>query len=79
MPVGFKTEPHTVGGTIAEQLLSFGTDTIDKVAIGNGMIDKYHFKFNHYQEFLNVLDGDQGVIMIGATCWQLGNRNSFFQ
>lgn len=38
------------------------------------MIDKYHFKFNHYQEFLNVLDGDQGVIMIGAHVgnWEIG-------
>lgn len=51
-----------------------GQILIDKVAIGNGMIDKYHFKFNHYQEFLNVLDGDQGVIMIGAHVgnWEIG-------
>lgn len=47
---------------------------IDKVAIGNGMADKYHFEFENYQAFLNVLNGNTGVIMIGAHVgnWEIG-------
>ena len=61
-------------GLLLNNYYLLGQILIDKVAIGNGMIDKYHFKFNHYQEFLNVLDGDQGVIMIGAHVgnWEIG-------
>lgn len=36
------------------------------MAIGNGMTGKYHFKFENYQAFLDVLNGNTGVIMIGA-------------
>ena len=51
-----------------------GQVLIDKVAIGNGMVDKYHFRFESYQEFLDVLNGDQGVVMIGAHVgnWEIG-------
>lgn len=51
-----------------------GQTLIDKVAIGNGMIGKYHFKFERYQEFLDVLDSGQGAIMIGAHVgnWEIG-------
>ncbi|WP_291528462.1 acyltransferase [Bacteroides sp. UBA939] len=51
-----------------------GQILIDKVAIGNGMINKYHFQFNHYQEFLGILDSGQGVVMIGAHIgnWEIG-------
>lgn len=51
-----------------------GQVLIDKVAVGNGMVDKYQFKFDHYQEFLDVLNGDQGVVMIGAHVgnWEVG-------
>ena len=47
---------------------------IDKVAIGNGMTGKYHFKFENYQAFLDVLNGNTGVIMIGAHVgnWEIG-------
>ena len=34
-----------------------GQILIDKVAIGNGMTGKYHFKFENYQAFLDVLNG----------------------
>nr|WP_320057036.1 acyltransferase [uncultured Bacteroides sp.] len=53
---------------------SLGQILIDKVAIGSGLVDKYHFKFEHYPEFLNVLNSDQGVIMIGAHVgnWEIG-------
>lgn len=51
-----------------------GQILIDKVAIGNGMMDKYHFKFSRYQEFLEVLDSNRGAIMIGAHVgnWEIG-------
>ena len=32
-----------------------GQILIDKIAIGSGMTKKYHFKFEHYQQFLDVL------------------------
>ncbi|WP_321436263.1 acyltransferase [uncultured Bacteroides sp.] len=53
---------------------SLGQVLIDKVAIGNGMAGKYHFRFESYQEFLDVLNGDQGVVMIGAHVgnWEIG-------
>lgn len=51
-----------------------GQILIDKVAIGNGMTGKYHFKFENYQAFLDVLNGNTGVIMIGAHVgnWEIG-------
>lgn len=51
-----------------------GQILIDKVAIGNGMVEKYQFKFEHYQEFLELLNSNQGVIMIGAHVgnWEMG-------
>lgn len=51
-----------------------GQVLIDKVAVSNGMVDKYNFKFDSYQEFLDVLNGDQGVVMIGAHVgnWEIG-------
>lgn len=51
-----------------------GQILIDKVAIGNGMTGKYHFEFENYQEFLDVLNGNTGVIMIGAHTgnWEIG-------
>ena len=44
------------------------------MAIGNGMTGKYHFKFENYQAFLDVLNGNTGVIMIGAHVgnWEIG-------
>ena len=38
------------------------------------MADKYHFEFENYQAFLNVLNGNTGVIMIGAHVgnWEIG-------
>lgn len=51
-----------------------GQVLVDKVAIGNGMMDNYHFKFSRYQEFLNLLDSGQGAIIIGAHVgnWEIG-------
>lgn len=77
-PSYFKTEPHTVGGTITEQLLSFGTDTYRQSS---------HWKWNDRQVSFQVQPLSGVSKCIGwrsgsnhdrCTCWQLGNRNSFF-
>lgn len=51
-----------------------GQILIDKVAIGNGGIGNYRFAFENYEPFLQLLDGDEGVIMIGAHVgnWEIG-------
>ena len=61
-------------GLLLKNYYRLGQILIDKVAIGNGMADKYHFEFENYQAFLNVLNGNTGVIMIGAHVgnWEIG-------
>lgn len=61
-------------GMLFRNYYRLGQTLIDKVAIGNGMIGKYKFKFDNYQEFLDILNGNQGVIMIGAHVgnWETG-------
>ena len=51
-----------------------GQILIDKVAIGNGKVNQYQFKFERYPEFLQLLNSEQGVIMIGAHVgnWEIG-------
>lgn len=51
-----------------------GQILIDKVAIGNGMKNRYHFRFEQYDEFLDTLNSGQGTIMIGAHVgnWEIG-------
>ena len=61
-------------GLLLRNYYRLGQILIDKVAIGNGMVGKYHFRFEHYPEFLDVLNSNQGVIMIGAHVgnWEIG-------
>ncbi len=51
-----------------------GQTLIDKIAIGNGMKDKYHFRFENYDKFLDILDADTGAVIIGAHVgnWEIG-------
>lgn len=52
-----------------------GQTLIDKVAIGAGMSKQYQFDFGAgYPDFLEVLNGTQGVVMIGAHVgnWEIG-------
>lgn len=51
-----------------------GQILIDKVAINSGLKEKYRFGFEHYNEFLEILDSGQGVILIGAHVgnWETG-------
>lgn len=53
---------------------SLGQILIDKMAILNGMNDRYEFEFENYEPFLNVLNADCGVVMIGAHVgnWECG-------
>ena len=52
----------------------FGQTLIDRVAMKGGMTDKYNYKFDNYDRFLEMLNGGQGVVMIGAHigCWEAG-------
>lgn len=56
----------------------FGQIIIDKVAARSGLEEKYRYEFENYESFLDVLNGDTGVIMIGAHIgnWEIGG--SFF-
>lgn len=53
----------------------FGQTLIDKIALRSGMKDRFHFIFDNYERFLEIINGDQGVIMIGAHvgCWEAGS------
>ena len=52
----------------------FGQTIIDKVAILNGMANRYKFDFDNYEEFLSVLNSGEGVTIIGAHVgsWEVG-------
>lgn len=57
----------------------FGQVLIDKVAIGNGLKHRYKFLFgSNYQEFLDLLNGPAGILIISAHVgnWEIGA--SFF-
>lgn len=52
----------------------FGQILIDKVAVRSNSSDKYRYEFENYDRFLSVLNGNTGVIMIGAHVgnWEIG-------
>lgn len=52
----------------------FGQTLIDKIAVGAGLADRYKFEFDNYEQFLQVLQGDTGVVVLGAHvgCWEIG-------
>ncbi len=52
---------------------TFGQTIIDKIAIINGMSNRYKFEFDNYEELLQYLDAGS-VIMIGGHvgCWEIG-------
>ena len=53
---------------------AFGQTLIDKIAIKGGLAKKYHFEFDNYNRFLEILNSGKGVVMIGAHvgCWEAG-------
>lgn len=52
----------------------FGQTLIDKIAIKSGLVHRYKFKFDHYDRFLEIMNQNRGVVMIGAHvgCWEAG-------
>ena len=52
----------------------FGQTIIDKIAISNGMHDRFKFEFENYSEFIDLLNSNQGLVMIGAHIgnWEIG-------
>lgn len=56
----------------------FGQVLIDKVAVRLGKQDSFQYEFENYEAFLKLLNGNTGVIMIGAHVgnWEIGG--SFF-
>lgn len=56
----------------------FGQTLIDRLALQAGLTNKYNFKFDNYDRFLEILNSGQGVVMIGAHIgsWEAGA--SFF-
>lgn len=52
----------------------FGQTLIDRLAMRSGFADRYHYQFDNYTRFLEVLNSGQGVVMIGAHvgCWEAG-------
>lgn len=61
-------------GMLFRNYYRLGQILIDRFAINSGMADKYRFEFGNYKEFLDILDSEQGVIMIGAHVgnWETG-------
>jgi predicted LPLAT superfamily acyltransferase len=62
------------GWMILVSYYRFGQTIIDKVAILNGMANRYKFDFDNYEEFLSVLNSGEGVTIIGAHVgsWEVG-------
>lgn len=53
----------------------FGQTLIDRAALRAGLAERYRFEFDNYGRFLEIIDGRQGVVMIGAHvgCWEAGS------
>lgn len=53
----------------------FGQTLIDRMALRSGLVGRYHFQFDNYERFLEIINGQQGVVMIGAHvgCWEAGS------
>lgn len=53
----------------------FGQTLIDRMALRAGLAERYNFQFDNYGRFLEIINGRQGVIMIGAHvgCWETGS------
>jgi len=56
----------------------FGQIIIDKIAALSGFCKKFRYVFHNYDAFLDILNSNTGVVLIGAHfgCWTIGE--SFF-
>ncbi len=52
----------------------FGQAIVDRMAIKHNITKPYHFEYHNFEEFLRVLDSNQGAIIIGAHvgAWEVG-------
>jgi len=52
----------------------FGQTLIDKIAMQGGLGNRYNYEFDNYDRFLEILNSNQGVVMMGAHvgCWEAG-------
>ena len=52
----------------------FGQTLIDRMALRAGLVERYRFQFDNYERFLEIINGRQGVVIIGAHvgCWETG-------
>lgn len=52
----------------------FGQTLIDRMAMRNGMAERFKYEFDNYNRFIDIINGEQGVIIIGAHvgCWEAG-------
>lgn len=57
---------------------SFGKTLIDKVAIGMGLTNKFSFEFDNYNRFLDILNSNKGVVLIGAHVGNWESGSAFF-
>ena len=64
---------------IIKSYYRFGQVLIDKTAIGIGFKDKYRFWFDNYEEFLNILNSGEGVVIIGAHVGNWESGAPFFE
>lgn len=53
----------------------FGQTLIDRMALRAGLVERFNFQFDNYERFLEIINGQQGVVMIGAHvgCWETGS------
>lgn len=54
---------------------TFGQTLIDKVAMRSGLQSGYSFEFDNYDRFLEIINGEEGVVLVGAHvgCWEAGS------
>lgn len=53
----------------------FGQTLIDRITLRAGLVNRYNFIFDNYDRFIEIINGQQGVVMIGAHvgCWEAGS------
>lgn len=62
-------------GELYRHYYVFGQTLIDRIALRAGLADRFRFEFDNYDRFLEIINGPQGVVMIGAHtgCWEAGS------
>lgn len=71
---GLGYSPGKAWRLMCHNFYRMGQILIDKVAILNGMATRYDFRFENYEAFRQILDGNSGVVLLGAHVgnWETG-------